>query len=91
MLLLTQDSLLRVLDDVDPAGLSHVMWAIARLDKYPSPGVTDSLLSTLGRQIDDTEPAVSLGKSGPFARKQVLTLSDVLVEHANDSNTLDDR
>lgn len=53
-----QDRLQHVLDDVDPVDLSHVMWAVARLDSYPAPGLLDALLATLPPQIDSAEPAV---------------------------------
>ena len=53
-----QDQLQHVLADLDPVDLSHVMWAVARLDSYPAPGLLDALLATLPPQISSAEPAV---------------------------------
>ena len=47
-----------MLDELDPVDLSHVMWAVARLDKYPSPALLDALLATLPPQMDNAEPTV---------------------------------
>ena len=55
---LLQDRLQHVLADLDPVDLSHVMWAVARLDSYPAPGLLDALLATLPPQISSAEPAV---------------------------------
>ncbi len=55
---LSQDRLQHVLADLDPVDLSHVMWAVARLDSYPAPGLLDALLATLPPQISSAEPGV---------------------------------
>ena len=60
MLLLSQDRLQHVLDEIDPVDLSHVMWAVARLDSYPAPELLDALLATLPPQINSAEPTVCL-------------------------------
>ena len=47
-----------VLDNVETVDLSHVMWAVARLDSYPGPAILDALLATLPPQIASAPPAV---------------------------------
>ena len=53
-----QERLQHVLDEIDPVDLSHVMWAMARFDSYPAPGLVDKVLATLPSQIASAEPAV---------------------------------
>ena len=59
-----------MLDEIDPVDLSHVMWAMARFDSYPAPGLVDAVLATLPPQIASAEPAVSLS-SGASAEPAV--------------------
>lgn len=53
-----QERLQHVLEEMDPVDLSHVMWAMARFDSYPAPGLLDAVLATLPPQIASAEPAV---------------------------------
>ncbi|KAL3159854.1 hypothetical protein ABBQ38_010255 [Trebouxia sp. C0009 RCD-2024] len=51
------ERLQHVLEEIDPVDLSHVMWAMARFDSYPAPGLLDAVLATLPPQIASAEPA----------------------------------
>lgn len=53
-----QARLQHVLEEIDPVDLSHVMWAMARFDSYPAPGLLDAVLATLPPQIASAEAAV---------------------------------
>ena len=59
-LVFLQERLQHVLEEIDPVDLSHVMWAMARFDSYPAPGLLDAVISTLPPQIASAEPAVRL-------------------------------
>lgn len=61
-----QERLQHVLDEMDPVDLSHVMWAMARFDSYPAPGLVDEVLATLPPQIASAEPAVSSSSCAAF-------------------------
>ncbi len=72
MFILLQDRLQHVLADLDPVDLSHVMWAVARLDSYPAPGLLDALLATLPPQISSAEPAVGCPADLTLAECMIL-------------------
>ena len=54
-----QARLLKVLDDMDPVDLSHIMWALFNYNNNPEPAALDAFLAVLPSQLDNTEPAVS--------------------------------
>ena len=56
-----------MLDEIDPVDLSHAIWAMARFDSYPAPGLVDEVLATLPPQVASADPAVSLSSSVSIA------------------------
>ena len=62
-----------MLDEIDPVDLSHVMWAMARFDSYPAPGLVDEVLATLPPQIGSAEPAVSCISRAGFLLTLIAT------------------